>query len=110
MSKEIQDDEIAIVIRPRNYDENWKGEVDIELVASENLSMPPKIQAQMLNVATMMSAFLDIAAEYPDVYDLVEEHRNYLMEIELEDQKPLEVIKDGNVYTLNRWTKTKGNA
>jgi hypothetical protein len=56
-----------------------------------------------------MSAFLDVASEHPDVYDLVEEHRNYLMGIE-DDEEELEVTREGNVYTLNTWTKTKGNA
>tara|TARA_R100000951_G_scaffold11754_2_gene9635 strand:+ start:199 stop:531 length:333 start_codon:yes stop_codon:yes gene_type:complete len=110
MTHDIGDDELAIVIRPKNFDDDWKGEVDIELVASTESVLPPKIQAQMLNIATMMSAFLDVATEHPEVYDLVEEHRNYLMELELEEEKPLDVIKDGNVYTLDRWTKTKGNA
>jgi hypothetical protein len=32
--------------------------------------------AHIMNVATLMSAFLDVASEHPDVYDLVEEHRN----------------------------------
>jgi hypothetical protein len=62
-----------------------------------------------MNVATMMSAFLDVASEHPDVYDLVEEHRNYLMGID-DDEEELEVTREGNVYTLNTWTKTKGNA
>ena len=110
MTHDIGDDELAIVIRPKNFDDDWKGEVDIELVASTESVLPPKIQAQMLNIATMMSAFLDVATEHPEVYDLVEEHRNYLMELELEEEKSLDVIKDGNVYTLDRWTKTKGNA
>ena len=110
MTHDIGDDELAIVIRPKNFDDDWKGEVDIELVASTESVIPPKIQAQMLNIATMMSAFLDVATEHPEVYDLVEEHRNYLMELELEEEKSLDVIKDGNVYTLDRWTKTKGNA
>tara|TARA_R100000734_G_C3307082_1_gene97614 strand:- start:431 stop:763 length:333 start_codon:yes stop_codon:yes gene_type:complete len=110
MTHDIGDDELAIVIRPKDFGEDWKGEVDIELVASTESVLPPKIQAQMLNVATMMSAFLDVATDNPEVYDLVEEHRNYLMELELEDEEPLDVIRDGNVYTLNRWTKTKGSA
>ena len=65
--------------------------------------------AHIMNVATMMSAFLDVASEHPDVYDLVEEHRNYLMGID-DDEEELEVTREGNVYTLNTWTKTKGNA
>ncbi len=65
--------------------------------------------AHIMNVATLMSAFLDVASEHPDVYDLVEEHRNYLMGID-DEAEELEVTREGNVYTLNTWTKTKGNA
>ena len=71
--------------------------------------MPNVVMAHIMNVATLMSAFLDVAAEHPDVYDLVEEHRNYLMGID-DDEEELEVTREGNVYTLNTWTKTKGNA
>ena len=71
--------------------------------------MPNVVMAHIMNVATMMSAFLDVASEHPDVYDLVEEHRNYLMGID-DDEEELEVTREGNVYTLNTWTKTKGNA
>ena len=55
-----------------------------------------------------MSAFLDVAADNPEIHDIVEEHRNYLMKLE-EEEKPV-VTRDGNVYTLDIWTKTKGNA
>jgi hypothetical protein len=27
-----------------------------------------------------------------------------------EEEESLDIQQDGNVYTLNRWTKTKGNA
>ena len=110
MGHELQDDEVAIVIRPQNYEEEeWDGDVAIELVTSKECPVPNYVMAHIMNVATMMSAFLDVAAEYPDVHDLVEEHRNYLMGIYEEEEK-LEVVQDGNVYTLNKWTKTKGNA
>jgi hypothetical protein len=71
--------------------------------------VPNVVMAHIMNVATMMSAFLDVASEHPDVYDLVEEHRNYLMGLDDEEEE-LEVTREGNVYTLNTWTKTKGNA
>jgi hypothetical protein len=58
----------------------------------------------------MMSAFLDVASEHPDIYDLVEEHRNHLMGVDEEEEEALEVTREGNVYTLNAWTKTEGNA
>ena len=66
--------------------------------------------AHIMNIATMMSAFLDVASEHPDIYDLVEEHRNHLMGVDEEEEEALEVTREGNVYTLNAWTKTEGNA
>ena len=108
MGHTLRDDELAIVIRPQNYEEDWDGDCSIELVSSKDNPVPNVVMAHIMNVATMMSAFLDVASEHPDVYDLVEEHRNYLMGIEAEEE--LEVTREGNVYTLNTWTKTKGNA
>ena len=110
MGHTLRDDELAIVIRPQNYEEDWDGDCSIELVSSKDNPVPNVVMAHIMNVATLMSAFLDVAAEHPDVYDLVEEHRNYLMGIEDEEEEPLEVTREGNVYRLNTWTKTKGNA
>ena len=109
MGHTLRDDELAIVIRPNNYEEDWDGDCSIELVSSPDNPVPNVVMAHIMNVATMMSAFLDVAAEHPDVYELVEEHRNYLMGIE-DEEEPLEVTREGNVYRLNTWTKTKGNA
>jgi len=110
MSHTLRDDELAIVIRPNNYEEDWDGDCSIELVTSPDNPVPTVVMAHIMNVATLMSAFLDVAAEHPDVYDLVEEHRDYLMGIEDDKEEPLEVTREGNVYRLNTWTKTKGNA
>lgn len=109
MGHTLRDDELAIVIRPQNYEEDWNGDCSIELVSSKDNPVPNVVMAHIMNVATMMSAFLDVASEHPDVYDLVEEHRNYLMGLDDEEEE-LEVTREGNVYTLNTWTKTKGNA
>ena len=110
MGHTLRDDELAIVIRPNNYEDEWDGDCSIELVTSKDNPVPNVVMAHIMNVATLMSAFLDVASEYPDVYDLVEEHRNYLMGIDDEAEEELEVTREGNVYTLNTWTKTKGNA
>lgn len=111
MGYELNDDEVAIIIRPSDFENHWDGGVHVEIASSDKNTIPHKVMAHIMNVATMMSAFLDVAAEYPDIYDIVEEHRNYLMGIDLEkDKEDLEVIREGNVYTLTRWTKTKGNA
>jgi len=110
MGYTLSEDEIAIVIRPQNYEEDWNGDVSIELSASNDSPVPEMVMAHIMNIATMMSAFLYVASEHPDIYDLVEEHRNHLMGVDEEEEEALEVTREGNVYTLNAWTKTEGNA
>jgi hypothetical protein len=110
MGYTLREDEMAIVIRPQNYEEDWNGDVSIELASSNDSPVPEMVMAHIMNIATMMSAFLDVASEHPDIYDLVEEHRNHLMGVDEEEEEALEVTREGNVYTLNAWTKTEGNA
>lgn len=114
MSYTLKEDELAIIIRPRGYTDpdGWAGEVSISLSNHEDTPVPTDVQAHVFNMATMMSAFLDLAREEPDLYDAVEDHRNYLMGIDVDDLEENEEVvhKEGNVYTLNRWTKTEGSA
>ena len=114
MGHEIGDDEIAIVISPIDYDnpKKWRGDSNVSIAISPDHDLPDSVVNGIVEIATMMSAFLDLANEEPELYDMVKEHRDYLIAMdaeEMEDEKPI-VIKKGNVYTLNRWTKTKGNA
>ena len=110
MGYTLREDEMAIVIRPQDYEEDWNGDVSIELASSNDSPVPEMVMAHIMNIATMMSAFLDVASEHPDIYDLVEERRNHLMGIDEEEEEELEVTREGNVYTLNAWTKTEGSA
>lgn len=112
MSHSLKAEEIAIVIRPENYEDgDWDGDVAIKLAIAKESPVPADIQAHVMNLATMMSTFLDVANERPDLFELVEERRNYLMGIiEEEMEEELDVIQEGNVYTLNKWSKTEGSA
>jgi len=111
MGHSLDNDEIAIVISPVEYtdDGKWDGDTNVSIAISPEHNLPEPIINGIVDVATMMSAFLDIANEHPDIYELVRDHRNYLMTLEDEEDKPV-VTKDGNVYTLNKWSKTKGSA
>ena len=110
MGHDLRDDERAIVISPFNYEvpSEWQGDINVGLVISPDNEIPEDIMTRVVGIATLMSAFLDVAADNPEIHDIVEEHRNYLMKLE-EEEKPV-VTRDGNVYTLDIWTKTKGNA
>ena len=112
MGHSLDNDEIAIVISPVDYtdDGNWDGDTNVSIAISPEHNLPEPIINGIVDVATMMSAFLDIANEHPDIYELVRDHRNYLMTLEDDEDDNSVVIKEGNVYTLNKWSKTKGSA
>ena len=117
MPRDIEDDEFAIVLRPLDYTgdgSDWSGNVSTKLVMSPDCELPVGILGHVYDVATMMATFLDVAADYPDIYELVEERRDELLGMmdgqQKSEEEPVEVQRDGNVYTLTRWTKTEGNA
>lgn len=120
MTHSLREDQVALVLTPKDYDnpEEWSGEISMSLAVHKESSIPIEILAHLMNMVTMMSTFLDMANEDPDLYDEVEEYRNERMGIDgsdffdeedEEEEKPV-VTVDGNVYTLDKWTKTKGNA
>lgn len=115
MPLELADDEFAIVIKPLDYTgdgSDWQGDVSTGLGMSTECTIPPSIAAYLVDIATLMSAFLDVINEYPDIYEIVADRRDELMGFleEEDERKRPSVSKDGNVYTLDIWTKTKGNA
>jgi hypothetical protein len=115
MPLEIGDDEFAIVIKPLQYTEDgsdWAGDVSTGIGISNTSTIPPVVAAHLVDIATLMSAFLDVVNEYPDIYEIVADRRDELMGfLEDEDERTRPAVsKDGNVYTLDIWTKTKGNA
>tara|TARA_Y100001938_G_scaffold8438_1_gene10303 strand:+ start:432 stop:770 length:339 start_codon:yes stop_codon:yes gene_type:complete len=112
MGHDLRDDEIAIVISPMDYEDpdEWGGDINVGLVISPDNEIPQKVMTRIISIATMMSAFLDVATDNPEIYDLVEDHRNYLLGLHSEEEDKPVVSKDGNVYTLDIWTKTKGSA
>lgn len=115
MPIEIGDDEFAIVIKPLNFTEDgndWGGDVATGIAISAESNIPATVAAHLVDIATLMSAFLDVVNDYPDIYEIVADRRDELMgflEEEEERKRPV-VHKEGNIYTLDRWTKTKGNA
>ena len=110
MSYVLESDELAIIIKPKDYDnpDGWAGDVVISLMLGADPTIPVEVQAHIMNIATIMTASLDLAREYPDLYDEIEEHRNYLMGIDSEGhivKEKVEVEQEGNIYTVSRWTK-----
>jgi hypothetical protein len=106
--------EVALIIQAVDWEseEGWDGGVKTNMVMNADGDVPLDVMSHMVDILTLMTAFLSVSDDYPEVYDLVEMRRNELMGLDivdgLEDKKE-NITKVGNVYTIDRWTKTKGD-
>ena len=117
---ELADDEVALILRPISFnaDGEWSGLVSTGLAMGPEQSIDRTIVAELIKCATFLSAFLDIAHEFPDIMEIVEERRNEMIKIfeqDAEEQRnglpEVEIeTSGGNVIKFGPLTKTKGNA
>ena len=118
MSHEIEDGEVAIVIRPDiDEDGTWNGGLKTGLVFG-----PTKDEAatrSAMDLALTMAATMQVLDEYPDLFEYFDEAKVELVKemfpehykqstIELE--KEMNYTTEGNVIKLTKWTKTMGEA
>ena len=121
MSYEVRPGEIAIVFHPNeNKKGEWDGSISTGLIfGKENHPEAMRIQLDMVMTMAATELFLE------DNPHLIEDFEYYKSQIlqdifpeahaeavakvkqEEEDNK---VIRNGNVLTLTKWTKTEGNA
>jgi len=117
---ELADDEVALILRPISFnaDGEWSGLVSTGLAMGPEQSIDRTIVAELIKCATFLSAFLDIAHEFPDIMEIVEERRNEMIKIfeqDAEEQRnglpEVEIeTSGGNVIKFGPLTKTKGSA
>ena len=117
---ELADDEVALILRPISFnaDGEWSGLVSTGLAMGPEQSIDRSIVAELIKCATFLSAFLDIAHEFPDIMEIVEERRNEMIKIFEQDAEEernglpeVEIeTSGGNVIKFGPLTKTKGSA
>ena len=117
---ELADDEVALILRPISFnaDGEWSGLVSTGLAMGPEQSIDRSIVAELIKCATFLSAFLDIAHEFPDIMEIVEERRNEIIKIFEQDAEEernglpeVEIeTSGGNVIKFGPLTKTKGSA
>ena len=117
---ELADDEVALILRPISFnaDGEWSGLVSTGLAMGPEQSIDRSIVSELIKCATFLSAFLDIAHEFPDIMEIVEERRNEMIKIFEQDAEEernglpeVEIeTSGGNVIKFGPLTKTKGNA
>ena len=93
MSYEVNDDEVAIILRPVDADENgdWTGELSTGLVVGKSNKFKIEVLSYLVHLATLMGTFLELSQEDEDLYNEVEG-------------------TEGKVLKLTKYTKTFGNA
>ena len=117
---ELADDEVALILRPISFnaDGEWSGLVSTGLAMGPEQSIDRTIVAELIKCATFLSAFLDIAHEFPDIMEIVEERRDEMIKLFEQDAEEernglpeVEIeTSGGNVIKFGPLTKTKGNA
>ena len=117
---ELADDEVALILRPISFnaDGEWSGLVSTGLAMGPEQSIDRSIVSELIKCATFLSAFLDIAHEFPDIMEIVEERRNEMIKIFEQDAEEernglpeVEIeTSGGNVIKFGPLTKTKGSA
>lgn len=117
MAYDIKPGDVAIVLSPVIEDDEWNGNIKTGMVFG-SAGSEDGMRAALDEALTMAAAqkFLEI---YPDAWEDFSDLRSEIMQDMFPDQfheaeeelKELqEVSVEDNVYTLNRWTKTEGNA
>tara|TARA_B110000483_G_C18089603_1_gene501428 strand:+ start:340 stop:678 length:339 start_codon:yes stop_codon:yes gene_type:complete len=112
MRYELEDDEMALVIKPL-YEANgeWEGDVATGVAMNESIELDRNIQRGMVHIITLMTAFLSYSDDKEDLVDEVLLWRDKLF-ADLEDS-PLaeyETKEDARTLLLTKFTKTKGSA
>jgi len=118
MGHEIEDGEVAIIIRPEVDEEGvWDGSLKTGLVFGE--SKNPLAMRAAMDLALTMAATTNVLDDYPELFDYYDDARVELIkemfpkefaESELAMEEDMDYTTDGNVIKLTKWTKTLGEA
>jgi len=118
MGHEIEDGEVAIIIKPEVDEEGeWNGSLKTGLVFGE--SQHPIAMRAAMDLALSMAASVNVLDEYPDLFEYFEDARHELLkemfpkqyaESELAMEEEMDYTTEGNVIKLTKWTKTLGEA
>ena len=118
MAYKLNSDEVAVLVKPV-LDENgeWTQELKTGITFGSDVKGIPGQAA--VDAALTMAAALAFVQDNVDIMDYLDEYKHDMLKELYPDQyaEALEeyeesqgYTKDGNVITLNAWTKTEGNA
>ena len=120
MGYTLADDEVALILRPINFDEDgvWSGLISTGLAMGPESNIDKAILSDLVKCATFLSAFLDIAHDYPNIMEIVERRRDEVIKMFEQDAEEaanglpeVEIqTSGGKVIKFGPTTKTKGSA
>tara|TARA_R110002020_G_scaffold41818_1_gene122934 strand:- start:2871 stop:3218 length:348 start_codon:yes stop_codon:yes gene_type:complete len=115
MPYELEEDEVAFIIKPTSNDnlDDWDGSVATGVAVGDNFCYSTDVLQDLIYVATLCSAFLDLMEKDGELMDRVNDHRNQLLLQEankLINKDKTVQRRNGEIINFNAYTKTKGNA
>jgi len=111
----VKANEIAFIIRPVTFDKEnkWSGDISTAIAMHEDSNLEADDISYLVDLVTLLSAFIDVIQYDEYVYDTVDERRTEMIELEFGKTPPIyEEVEgtDGKVIKLTIHTKTEGNA
>ena len=120
MGYTLADDEVALILRPINFtaDGEWSGLISTGLAMGPESNIDKDILSDLIKCATFLSAFLDVAHDYPNIMEVVEKRRDEVIKMFEQDANEeanglpeVEVqTSGGQVIKFGPTSKTKGSA
>lgn len=122
MGYELNDDEMAVVLKPMYDDDGNLMSFKTGLALGVSVGDSEVVGQLMMDAALCMAASLIYIQDYPEFEDVLDEYKATMVqqmfpekwaeaeaEIEAEEQAAKEAYSN-NVVNLKWWTKTQGNA
>ena len=120
MGYTLADDEVALILRPISFNAEgeWSGLISTGLAMGPESNIDKDILSDLIKCATFLSAFLDVAHDYPNIMEVVERRREEMIKIFEQDVEEetnglpeVEVqTSGGQVIKFGPTSKTKGSA
>lgn len=121
MSYTVKDNEIALIIRPEEP-EGTSVAINTGMIVGKAVHSLGPVGGACIDLALTMSAAVLAVEDDEDLLDFLDdikvqlvkdmfpEQYDKVMQDMDEREEENTIVKNGNVLTLNKWTKTEGNA
>lgn len=103
----LNDNDIALIVRPNIKDGNWQGTVDLNILAMPSPDLSQEASEDLLYLVNGLVACFHLMNMDPVFANRVSV---YMDKLQQEKDQAESLIGSDNVVSLDKWTKTKGTA